>query len=161
MSQIGNSVTTHSHFPADLWIYSSDARTAWAIGHKASEERQVALDQYKTQVLLLHSEQSTLDSLSSGFSDRYTVHCATSGSEALNTLVETPINVIITAQQLPGMSGLEALREARKRSPETIGILLAGSGDEGLARGRQPLLDLLAPRARAIAACSIRGSSPR
>ena len=92
----------------------------------------MAFDQFKTQVLLLHSEQSTLDSLRSGFSDRYTVHCATSGSEALNTLVETPINVIITAQKLPGMSGLEALREARKRSPDTVGILLAGNGDDGL-----------------------------
>jgi len=92
----------------------------------------VAFDQYKTQVLLLHSEQSTLDSLSSGFSDRYTVHCATSGSEALNTLVDTPINVIISAQNLPGMSGLEALREAKKRSPDTVGILLAGNADDGL-----------------------------
>ena len=92
----------------------------------------MAFDQFKTQVLLLHSEQSTLDSLSSGFSDRYTVHCATSGSEALNTLVETPINVIISAQKLPGMSGLEALREARKRAPDMVGILLAGSGDDGL-----------------------------
>ena len=85
------------------------------------------LDEFKTQVLLLHSEQSTLDNLSSGFSDRYTVHCATSGSEALNTLVDTPINVIITAHDLPGMSGLDALREAKKRSPDTIGILLAGN----------------------------------
>jgi len=92
----------------------------------------VPLDHYKTQVLLLHSEQSTLDSLGSGFSDRYTVHYATSGSEALNTLVETPINVIISAQDLPGMSGLEALREAKKRSPETVGILLAGNTDRGL-----------------------------
>ena len=90
------------------------------------------LDHFKTQVLLLHSEQSTLDRLSAGFSDRYTVHCATSGSEALNTLVATPINVMISAQKLPGMSGLEALREAKKRSPETIGILLAGDGDAGL-----------------------------
>lgn len=84
------------------------------------------LDKFKTQILILHSEQATLDNLSSGFSDSYTVHCATSGSEALNTLVETPINVIITAQDLPGMSGIEALREAKKRSPDTIGILLAG-----------------------------------
>lgn len=92
----------------------------------------MALDQYKTQILLLHSEQSTLDSLRSGFSDRYTVHCATSGSEALNIFVETPINVIISAQDLPGMSGLDALREAKKRSPDTIGILLAGDADQGL-----------------------------
>jgi serine/threonine-protein kinase len=86
----------------------------------------VALEHYKTQVLLLHSKQSTLDALSTGFSDRYSVHCATSGSEALSTLGVTPIHVIVSAQDLPGMSGLEALREARKRSPDTIGILLAG-----------------------------------
>ena len=90
------------------------------------------IDEYKTQVLLLHSEQTALDTLSAGFGDRYTVHCATSGSEALNTMIDTPINVIITAQELPGMSGQEALREAIKRSPETIGILLAGSGGEAI-----------------------------
>ena len=92
----------------------------------------MSLEHFKTQILLLHSEQSALDSLSSGFNDRYTVHCATSGSEALNTLGETQIDVIVTAQQLPGMSGLEALREAKKRSPDTIGILLAGNDDEGI-----------------------------
>ena len=91
----------------------------------------MSLEQFKKQVLLLHSEQSTLDTLSSGFNDRYTVHCATSGSEALNTLGETQIDIIVSAQELPGMSGLEALREAKKRSPDTIGILLAGNeGDE-------------------------------
>jgi TonB family protein len=93
----------------------------------------VSLEQFKTQVLLLHSQQSTLDTLSAGFNDRYSVHCATSGSEALSTLGETPIHVIVSAQDLPGMSGLEALREAKKRSPETIGILLAGNDtDDGL-----------------------------
>ncbi|MCG8371145.1 MAG: TonB family protein [Proteobacteria bacterium] len=88
------------------------------------------LDRYRTQVLLLHSEQSALDSLSSGFDDRYTVHCASSGTEALTTLGETPIDVIVSAQDLPGMSGIEALREAKKRSPETIGILLAGTDEK-------------------------------
>jgi TonB family protein len=92
----------------------------------------VSLEQFKKQVLLLHSEQSTLDTLRSGFNDRYTVHCATSGSEALNTLGETQIDVIVSAQKLPGMSGLEALREAKKRSPDTIGILLAGNKNDGL-----------------------------
>ncbi len=85
------------------------------------------LEQFKTQVLLLHSQQSTLDRLSAGFTDKYSVHCATSGTEALHTLGETPIHVIVSAQKLPGMSGLEALREAKKRSPDTIGILLAGT----------------------------------
>ena len=91
----------------------------------------MSLEQFKTQILLLHSEQSTLDKLSAGFNDAYTVHCATSGSEALNTLGETDIDVIVTAQDLPGMSGLDALREAKKRSPETIRILLAGNDGAG------------------------------
>ncbi len=92
----------------------------------------MSLNQYKTQVLLLHSEQSALDEFSSGFDDRYTVHRATSGAEALTTLGETPIHVIVSALKLPGMSGAEALREAKKRSPETIGILLAGDSSEAL-----------------------------
>jgi len=93
----------------------------------------VALEQFKTQVLLLHSQQSTLDAMSAAFGDRYAVHQATTGTEALNTLGETPIHIIVSAQDLPGMSGLEALREAKKRSPDTIGILLAGNdGDDGL-----------------------------
>jgi TonB family protein len=93
----------------------------------------VPLEHFKTQVLLLHSKQSTLDALSTGFGDRYAVHVATSGAEALTTLGATPIHVIVSAQDLPGMSGLEALREAKKRSPDTIGILLAGSArDDGL-----------------------------
>jgi serine/threonine-protein kinase len=93
----------------------------------------VALEHYKTQILLLHSQQSKLDSLSTGFDDRYSVHCATSGTEALNTLTETPIHVLVSAQSLPGMSGLDAIREAKKRSPDTIGILLAtGNQQDGL-----------------------------
>ncbi len=93
----------------------------------------MALEQYKTQVLLLHSEQSTLDTLSTGFNDRYSVHLATSGIEALNVFTESPVDVIVSAQDLPGMSGLDALREAKKRSPDIIGILLAGTDqDDGL-----------------------------
>jgi CheY-like chemotaxis protein len=67
----------------------------------------VALEHFKTQVLLLHSQQSTLDALGAGFSDKYAVHFATSGTEALTTLGETPIHVLVSAQELPGMSGLE------------------------------------------------------
>ena len=92
----------------------------------------MALEQFKTQILLLHSERSTLDKLSTGFADRYTVHCATSGSEALNTLGQAAIDVLVTAQELPGMSGLDALREAKRRSPDTLGFLLAGNDGAGV-----------------------------
>lgn len=91
----------------------------------------MALEHFKTQLLLLHSQQSTLDALGASFNDRFAVHFATTGSEALNTLGETPIHIIVSAQDLPGMSGIEALREAKKRSPDTLGILLAGDKGKG------------------------------
>lgn len=90
----------------------------------------MGLEYFKTQVLLLHSEQRTLDQLSSSFSSRYAVHTATSGIEALNTLGATPIDVIISVHDLPGMTGADALREASKRSPETVCILLLGDSTE-------------------------------
>jgi serine/threonine-protein kinase len=102
----------------------------------------VPFEQFKTQVLLLHSEQNTLDKLSAGFGDRYTVHCATSGSEALSTLGDTPIHVIVSAQHLPGMSGAEALREAKRRSPDTLGILLTGE-NEGAIVGEKELFQVV------------------
>ncbi|MGB5579497.1 MAG: TonB family protein [Woeseia sp.] len=86
----------------------------------------MALEHFKTQVLLLHHEQRTLDDLGARFGERYAVHFATTGSEALSTLGSTPIHIIVSSHKLPGMSGLEALREAKKRSPDTIGILLTG-----------------------------------
>jgi TonB family protein len=91
-------------------------------------------DGFKTQILLLHSDQGTLDKLGSEFDNRYTVHFATSGSQALSALAEVPIDVFVSAHDLPGMSGLEALREAKTRSPRTLGILLTdAASDEGAA----------------------------
>jgi CheY-like chemotaxis protein len=93
----------------------------------------VSLEQFKTQILLLHSQQRTLDTLSAGFSDRYSVHCATSGSEALLTLGDTPIHVIVSAQDLPGMSGLEALLRSASCSP----VLMKTTGSKHLSVTRQ------------------------
>ena len=91
-------------------------------------------DGFKTQILLLHSDQGTLDKLGAEFDNRYTVHFATSGSQALNALAEVPIDIFVSSHDLPGMSGLEALREAKTRSPQTLGILLTDADtDEGAA----------------------------
>ena len=91
-------------------------------------------DGFKTQILLLHSDQGTLEQFGSEFDNRYTVHFATSGSQALNALAEVPIDIFVSSHDLPGMSGLETLREAKTRSPQTLGILLTDAdSDEGAA----------------------------
>lgn len=83
------------------------------------------MDQIKTQVLFLHSEPSAMEPAASRLPDNFSVHMASSGTEALTTLGLTPIHIIVSAEDLPGMSGREALAEASKRSPDTRGILLA------------------------------------
>ena len=91
-------------------------------------------DGFKTQVLLLHSDKGTLEKLGSEFDNRYTVHFATNGSQALSALSEVPIDIFVSSHDLPGMSGLEALREAKTRSPKTLGILLTDAdAHEGAA----------------------------
>ncbi|MEO0344744.1 MAG: TonB family protein [Pseudomonadota bacterium] len=83
------------------------------------------VDQYKTQVMFLHPEPSLMEPCARLLGENFSVHMAASGTEALTTLGITPIHIIVSAQDLPGMTGQEALKEAKRRSPETRGILLA------------------------------------
>lgn len=92
----------------------------------------MSLEQFKTQVLLLHSQRHALNRLGAEFGEQYAMHYATSGTEALNTLSERPIEVFISAQDLPGMNGLAVLREARKLSPATVGILMVSVDQDDL-----------------------------
>ena len=89
----------------------------------------MAVERFKTQVLILHPHQAVLDACRKVFREEdYTLHLAQSGREALAMLGETPIDYFVTAEELPGMTGSETLREARRRSPETEGILIASRG---------------------------------
>ena len=83
------------------------------------------VDKFKTQVLFLHPEPSLMEPCARLLGEQFSVHMAASGTEALTTLGITPIHIIVSAQDLPGMTGQEALTEAKRRSPETRGILLA------------------------------------
>ena len=107
----------------------------------------MAVERFKTQVLILHPEQKLLDACRQSLGDEYHVHLARSGKEALSTLGDTPIDFIISAQDLPGMSGAEALREAHKRSPETVGILLtspnANAGEIEALAGSEQIFQVL------------------
>lgn len=83
------------------------------------------VDQFKKQVMFLHPEPELMEPCAQMLGDKFSVHMAQSGTEALTTLGITPIDIIVCAQDLPGMTGQEALREAKKRSPSTRGILIA------------------------------------
>jgi DNA-binding response OmpR family regulator len=64
----------------------------------------------------------------------------TSGQEALEYLRENPVDVIVLDVKMPGMDGLETLKEIKKRSPQVEVIMLTGhgsvkSGIQGISLG--------------------------
>lgn len=60
----------------------------------------------------------------------YTVYLAESGPEALQLLEQQPaIQLLISDNDMPGMTGLELLKEVRRRFPKVFRIMLTGTGD--------------------------------
>ena len=81
-------------------------------------------------ILVVDDEESLREGLSKLLEDEgYTVMCAETGEQALEILQHTHIDLLLTDMRMPGMSGIDLLKEARKRD-ETIGvIILTGYGE--------------------------------
>lgn len=58
----------------------------------------------------------------------YTVRTAPGGVEALGILEREPQDLVLTDLKMPGMGGLELLREVRERWPETTVIVITAFG---------------------------------
>ncbi|MYM74901.1 EAL domain-containing protein [Duganella sp. FT134W] len=56
----------------------------------------------------------------------YQILTASSGEQGLELLAQQPVDVIISDQRMPGLSGADFLRQARKLRPDTIRIMLSG-----------------------------------
>lgn len=84
----------------------------------------------KPKVLLVDDEPLVLDSLRAIVcrDGRYDVHLAQSGSTALDVASADVFPVIITDLVLTDMSGIDLLKEIKKRSAETQIIMVSGKG---------------------------------
>lgn len=80
----------------------------------------------KHEILIVDDEAANLQKLKRTFFAEYTVHEAKTGDEALGILREKPIVAVITDQRMPGMSGVNLLRQVREVRPDTIRIILTG-----------------------------------
>lgn len=58
----------------------------------------------------------------------YSTATAASGEEALRRIDQQPINLVLTDLRMPGMSGLDLLREVKQISPETAVIVITAYG---------------------------------
>jgi|TARA_A100001391_G_scaffold205468_1_gene207770 diguanylate cyclase (GGDEF)-like protein len=81
-------------------------------------------------ILILDDEENILNALHRVLRrEGYVVFKATNTREAFNILSENPIQVIISDQRLPGMTGTEFFSEIKTLYPATIRIILSGYAD--------------------------------
>ncbi len=81
----------------------------------------------KSTILFVDDETRVLKSIKRGLiSEPYDCIFALSGMEALKIMASRSVQVIITDMRMPEMTGLELLREVRKRYPEAIRMVLSG-----------------------------------
>lgn len=85
----------------------------------------------KISILYVDDEENNLFSFKATFRIKYQVHIAISGDEALKILESKPIQIIITDQRMPEMTGIEFLEKVLEKYPDPIRILLTGYADMG------------------------------
>ena len=78
-------------------------------------------------VLCVDDEVNILNSLKRLLrKEDYTVLTATSGPEGLSLLEKQPVQVVISDQRMPEMTGTEFLKKVKERYPNTIRVILSG-----------------------------------
>jgi len=98
------------------------------------------------RVLLVDDEEEFVSALSERLMLRgIEVDSALNGEEALARLVEKEFEVVILDVMMPGLSGLEVLRQIKSTHPDTQVILLTGHGStrEGIEGMRLGAFDYL------------------
>ncbi len=83
----------------------------------------------KISVLYVDDEENNLISFRATFRLKYKIYTALNGAEAIQIVKEKPIDVIITDQRMPQMTGVEFLEEVIKVNPNPVRILLTGYAD--------------------------------
>ncbi|HEX5126285.1 MAG TPA: response regulator [Rhodocyclaceae bacterium] len=78
-------------------------------------------------LLLVDDEENILSSLRRLLRrDGYHILTANGGEAGLAVLAKEHVDVIVSDQRMPGMTGTEFLKRARERWPETVRIVLSG-----------------------------------
>lgn len=81
------------------------------------------------QLLVIDDEDEICKSLFRQFRRNYDVHIAASADEGYRIMSETPIQVIISDQRMPGMKGTEFFNKVKGEFPDAVRLLLTGYAD--------------------------------
>lgn len=83
----------------------------------------------KPKLLIVDDEPDMLDFLERVFRAEYDVIRAGGAEEALAALGAQPIDVLVTDQKMPGVSGVELLEKIAGSYPNLVKVLLSGFTD--------------------------------
>ena len=79
-------------------------------------------------ILIVDDDQYVLGSLYRLFNnDAIVVHVAESPHKALSLLKKHPVDLVLSDEKMPGMSGVEFLKKVRERYPDIVRIMLTGN----------------------------------
>ena len=85
----------------------------------------------KYTILLVDDEEYILRVLQRvlGEEKRFEMITATSGQEALEKIRQNSIDLVISDQRMPGMTGIELLTQIKQMYPDSVRIILSGFTD--------------------------------
>jgi len=83
----------------------------------------------KIKILILDDEKEFTEELSSFFEDEYEVYEANNIGDGRRILNEKEIDLLILDVRLPGISGLDILKEVKEQKPSIEVIVISAHGD--------------------------------
>lgn len=86
-------------------------------------------DSVEKHLLVIDDEVDITKSLFRQFRRKYKVYTATNGDDALKIMNEYPIQVILSDQRMPGMTGVDFFGKIKDKYPEVLKMILTGYSD--------------------------------
>ena len=88
----------------------------------------------RTKVLLVDDDELLLAGLKRQLRNKFRIETAISGEDAVKMVQENgPYAVVVSDYLMPGMNGIEFLRQVKASDPDTIRMMLTGSADMATA----------------------------
>lgn len=90
------------------------------------------------KILVVDDDHHLLSALRRQLSERFDLETAQGGAQALEAVGAAvgrrePFAVVVCDMRMPGMDGIETLKQVREASPDTVRIMLTGNADQQTA----------------------------